>query len=325
VRRHRLGVAPRLEEVVIGAQGVDVLGGFVARVGERDRQGDPFEAPHEPLGLRIIVDGIHTVEEQRVDLAAVHVVDERGHGGVVPLPLQRGLGEIERAADVAEKVVDGVDDDLHGHLVRAADDERLAPVLPQTIGDVVELRPLDGIPRLGEIRGRARAFRDPPQDGGGKRAELRRRDAYAHVGVAAGDRQARFALDVRKRRVTGTARATVLARELDGRKPCPEEVGFEAHEHARAVERVVRNHGPIERLLVRDSHRAKRNRVVHDVVKRRKPFLIVVDDLPRRGARDRSREKDDLPILLARGGEGGSHVTVDLFPADRSPSPLRPP
>ena len=265
----RLGVAPRLEEMVVRADRVDVGAGFVSAIGERDRQRDLLKRGAERDAVWMVVDRVRAPQQQRVHSAAVHVVDQRGEGGVVTLPLQRRPREIDGRAGVAQDGVQLRHHDLRGHVVAARHDQRFAAAAHQRLGG-----PLDrsSVPRHpAEARdGRPDQARvaDATADGGEQRdrdcAELRRRDGEAEVGVAARDRHAGFALHVERAvaPVYPLPPPRPLARELDRRQPGPEEVGLQRHDDARAIEPVVRHHGRAVTEPVRLPQRRQRHRVV---------------------------------------------------------------
>jgi hypothetical protein len=313
VAGHRLRVPPALEEVVVGADGVRVRAGLVPAIAERDGQRHLLERLHEVGARRVIVGRVRAPHHERVHLAAVHLLDQRGERGVVPLPLQRRAIELHGGADVPKQHVDRVDHDLRGDVVAAAHHQRLPAVLPQLVDDRVELVAFDGI-RHGRRAGRARLAGDAREQGRGDRAQLRRRHRHADVGVAARDRHPRLDLDVKPRPSLGLARARVLPRELHRRQPGPEEVRLEPDDHARPLERVVRDHRAPERLRVRGADGARRHGVVHDVTEAGVALAPLGDDgAPGRAGHGAGQEHD---LRLPRGARAAAEQRRFVVPVD---------
>src|SRR5271156_2945077 len=99
---------------MIGADGVNAGAGLVAAIGERDGERHLLEPSQEPLAVWKIIAGVDAVEDDRVDLAAVHLLYQAHHGRVVALTLERRAREIDGLPDVEKERVEGIHDDLEG-------------------------------------------------------------------------------------------------------------------------------------------------------------------------------------------------------------------
>lgn len=127
---------------------MNVRGGFVEPIGKRHAERDACESLEEVIGLGIVVGGVDAIQEQRVDIATLHVIDEPHHVAVVGLVLQRRAGDVDRVAGVPQKMVQRRDDRLNGNVLDAANDERLASLPSQAIRKRVDDGRFNGEPRI---------------------------------------------------------------------------------------------------------------------------------------------------------------------------------
>ena len=185
-----------------------------------------------------------------MNLAPVHLFHQVGKRFVVAGALQRRTRYIHGLAKVTEQVIQGVDHYLNRNILNSAHHDRFAAMLPKLIGHGVQLLGISQ--RLAAFRNSSDSslLRDTPQQRNRHGAEIRRSDGHPYIGVAAGDREARLKLDVQRTIWPGLAGGPILPRKLYRREPCAQEVGIDAHNHARLVEVVVRNYRPPKRFLL---------------------------------------------------------------------------
>src|SRR5262245_19823233 len=109
---NRLRITPCFEEVMIRADSMDVRTRLVAAVREGNRKRYFVQPVQEVAGVGIVVTGVHTIKQQRVNLAAIQVFHKFSQRGIVSGTLQRRLGEVQSLAYVVEKGIKRVNQDL---------------------------------------------------------------------------------------------------------------------------------------------------------------------------------------------------------------------
>ena len=298
----RLGVAPRLQGVVIGREVDGARGGLVAPVGHRHGQRHVAEEPAQRLAVGMVVDGVHAGEDDRADRARAQLLDQRGHRPALG-PRHR-IVERQRVTVVAQRLVDGVDQRLCAGVGAAAHEQAGAAGAVELAGEAIErlargLRRRRGHGRGAELAGEVRQHR----------RHVRRQNRQALVGVGSGEREPVLELDVARHRlearpprsralaVADRAGLGVRARERDRRDPRAQEVGVDAHDQARAVEAVRRHGRHAVRRGVRVRYRVGRERVVAHARGRRVGAKEAPDRRLLGGAHARGRDQADRPAL----------------------------
>ena len=195
---------------------------------------------------------IGVVKNHRAYGTVVHVVYQRGHAGIVALAHVAGCAT-GGGATVAQRLVDGRYQRLHGWVVRARYHKASAAGGFQLGG---------GHAQRGFGIDCAAAYHRVVQCQR-RSAHCRRLDGHAHVGVGAGEREGSFELEVTRHAALGAthlAGSYVLAGVLNRRNPAAQEVSPKAHDNAGFAEVVAGYHAAIGLQQGRG-----RVRVVHDV------------------------------------------------------------
>ena len=327
--------------MVIRADRVRERGRLVEPIGKRDRQRHRRQAAGKPRRVRHVVRRIHAVEQQAVNLATLHLVDQLRQRAVVALLLEGRRLEVDRGAEVAEQGVDRMHHDLRRRVLRSADHQRRAAMPPEIRGRrghgplvdrAIDVPGADLDAR--RDRGRAgrdaglhtRRDRDSTQDRERDGALLGCRDRHAVVGVGAGQRDAGLELIVTRHHPGGVGPPPprVLPRELDGREPGAEEVGPDPHDRGRAIEAIVRQAVDREAGAGRPPQRAERHRVVNDVAEGRHAGLPLGDERAGRRAHDRARQQDEIVASGHRRPQPLLDARVHVLPRHRHAEPRRP-
>ena len=93
----------------------------------------------ELVGGRIVIAGIHAVQDECMNLAPVHLFHQVGKRFVIAGALQRRAHYIHGLPDIVKQGIQGVDYYLNRNILNSAHYYRFAAMVPKLIGHGVQL------------------------------------------------------------------------------------------------------------------------------------------------------------------------------------------
>ena len=135
----RLGVHPRLERMMIGADEVSERREIVFALRKADDQLCLANTSRQRFAVGQVVRQVRSRDEQCRDLPRLQFLDEFKNFSVVPLTLSAGAFDVDGVSIAAQQMVDEVYQYLDRHILRIAQHDACAAGVPQLLCQFVQI------------------------------------------------------------------------------------------------------------------------------------------------------------------------------------------